>query len=345
MTRQASGSEEKPRRKCNEISRLRTIAQHSGQSGERPGNRAFGPGFGGVFHRFFRIGCGRLRGSLLSHGTRTHPAHRRRARHRRGVAVQPDQGRIRRRAGPPRGQRPRIPTAAGPRPDPARPDAPGRRRPGADPAAQAGHQHVADPDRDAHRPRRGGGPHRGPGARGRRLHQQAVQPPRGRAARQGGDPRRLPAEALSLVRLLSLPPKLRLAPFWPALAAVATATVLLWSLLPSLLQRTAAVQLFDMLDLLAPIARDRLADPKTNLESWAEQLGADSGVRITLIRRDGVVLADSSVEPEHVRDMQNHRNRPEVRAAFASGRGMNVRRSATTGNTYVYVARTLSGPG
>ncbi|HEY4591849.1 MAG TPA: histidine kinase dimerization/phospho-acceptor domain-containing protein, partial [Thermoanaerobaculia bacterium] len=145
--------------------------------------------------------------------------------------------------------------------------------------------------------------------------------------------------------MLSLPPKLRLAPFWPALAAVATATVLLWSLLPSLLQRTAAVQLFDMLDLLAPIARDRLADPHTNLESWAVQLGADSGIRITLIRRDGVVLADSSVEPEHVRDMQNHRNRPEVRAAFASGRGTNVRKSATTGNTYVYVARTLSGPG
>ncbi|HEY4564337.1 MAG TPA: ATP-binding protein [Thermoanaerobaculia bacterium] len=145
--------------------------------------------------------------------------------------------------------------------------------------------------------------------------------------------------------MLSLPPKLRLAPFWPALAAVATATVLLWSLLPSLLQRTAAVQLFDMLDLLAPIARDRLADPHTNLESWAVQLGADSGVRITLIRRDGVVLADSSVEPEHVREMQNHRDRPEVRAAFASGRGQNVRKSATTGNTYVYVARTLSGPG
>ncbi|HEY4596424.1 MAG TPA: ATP-binding protein [Thermoanaerobaculia bacterium] len=147
------------------------------------------------------------------------------------------------------------------------------------------------------------------------------------------------------MRLLGLPPKLRLAPLWPALAAVATATLLLWFLLPSLLQRTAAVQLFDMLDLLAPIARDRLADPRTNLESWAVQLGADSGVRITLIRRDGVVLADSSVEPEHVREMQNHRDRPEVRAAFASGRGQNVRKSATTGNTYVYVARTLSGPG
>jgi two-component system phosphate regulon sensor histidine kinase PhoR len=146
------------------------------------------------------------------------------------------------------------------------------------------------------------------------------------------------------VRVLGLPPKLRLAPLWPALAAIVTATLLLWSLLPTLLQRTAAVQLFDMLDLLAPIARERLTDPHVNLETWAVQLGADSGIRVTLIRRDGVVLADSSVEPEHVREMQNHSRRPEVRAALAGGRGMNVRRSATTGNTYVYVARTLSGP-
>jgi two-component system phosphate regulon sensor histidine kinase PhoR len=142
-----------------------------------------------------------------------------------------------------------------------------------------------------------------------------------------------------------LPPKLRLAPLWPALAAVVTATVLLGSMLPSLLQRTAAVQLYDMLDLLAPIARERLSQPHLNLETWAVQLAADSGIRVTLIRRDGVVLADSSVEPDQVRAMQNHRGRPEVLSALASGRGMNVRRSATTGNPYVYVARTLSGPG
>ena len=147
------------------------------------------------------------------------------------------------------------------------------------------------------------------------------------------------------MRLLGLPPKLRLAPFWPALAAVLTATVLLWLLLPGLLERTASVQLFDMLDLLAPIARERLQDPGVNPEAWARQLAADSGIRVTLIRSDGRVIADSSVEPDQVRAMENHRNRPEVRSALARGRGMNVRRSATTGNTYVYVARTLSGPG
>ena len=146
------------------------------------------------------------------------------------------------------------------------------------------------------------------------------------------------------MRLLGLPPKLRLAPLWPALTAVVTATLLLGSMLPTLLQRTAAVQLFDMLDLLAPIARERLNQPNVNLETWAVQLAADSGIRVTLIRRDGVVLADSSVDPGEVRAMQNHRGRPEVRAALAGGRGMNVRQSATTGNTYVYVARTLSGP-
>ncbi len=46
--------------------------------------------------------------------------------------------------------------------------------------------HGSPADRDAHRARRGAGPHRGPGAGGRRLHQQALQPARGGAAGQGG---------------------------------------------------------------------------------------------------------------------------------------------------------------
>src|SRR5205823_2885957 len=127
---------------------------------------------------------------------------------------------------------------------PAAPPPHGARRPGAD-ARPAPLRRLGV--RRGHRQ-----PHRG--------HPHPAPPPqagiRGRPHRDG-DRRRLPAEALSPVRLLSLPPKLRLAPLWPALAAVVTATLLLWSLLPSLLQRTAAVQLFDMLDLLAPIARDR----------------------------------------------------------------------------------------
>jgi two-component system phosphate regulon sensor histidine kinase PhoR len=99
-----------------------------------------------------------------------------------------------------------------------------------------------------------------------------------------------------------------------------------------------------MLDLLAPVARERLAEPEVDLGAWARRLAADSGIRVTLVRADGRVMADSSIEPGRIGELENHLGRPEVQTALARGRGMDVRRSATTGQPYVYVARTLSGP-
>ena len=146
------------------------------------------------------------------------------------------------------------------------------------------------------------------------------------------------------MRRLGLPPKLRLAPLWPALAATALASGFLWLLLPGLLERTASVQLFDTLRILAPIVQRQVSDARTDPRLWVRQLAADSGLRVTLIRDDGVVLADSSVEPAKVGAMENHRHRPEVQEALARGAGMSVRTSATTGDTYVYAAQTLAGP-
>jgi two-component system phosphate regulon sensor histidine kinase PhoR len=152
------------------------------------------------------------------------------------------------------------------------------------------------------------------------------------------------------VRRLGLPPKLRLAPLWPALAAMAVAGVFLWFLLPGLFERTASVQLFDTLRILAPIVEKRVAAAPTGskdseeLKVWVRQLATDSGLRLTLIRSDGVVIGDSTVPLERVAAMENHRHRPEVQAALARGSGMSVRKSATTGDTYVYAARTLAGP-
>ena len=45
------------------------------------------------------------------------------------------------------------------------------------------------------------------------------------------------------MRLVGFSPKLRIATFWPALAAVATASALLWALLPGLFEESAALQL------------------------------------------------------------------------------------------------------
>jgi two-component system phosphate regulon sensor histidine kinase PhoR len=71
------------------------------------------------------------------------------------------------------------------------------------------------------------------------------------------------------------------------------------------------------------------------LEEAVRTLGADLGVRVTVIRIDGVVLADSERDPE---TLANHRDRPEVRAALAGHVGVASRTSASTGRPYRYVA-------
>ena len=145
--------------------------------------------------------------------------------------------------------------------------------------------------------------------------------------------------------VFGLPRKLRLAPLWPALAAVLTATALLWALLPGLLEKSASVQLLDTLRILAPIVVEKRQQLGFDPEAWARSVAADSGLRITLVRSDGVVIADSARTAEQVLRMENHAGRPEIRSAMATGEGSAVRHSATTGQTYVYAARTLTDAG
>jgi two-component system phosphate regulon sensor histidine kinase PhoR len=64
-------------------------------------------------------------------------------------------------------------------------------------------------------------------------------------------------------------------------------------------------------------------------------LGRASGIRITVIRTDGVVLADSEHDPA---TMENHLDRPEVRQALAGSVGTSSRVSATIGTPFRYVA-------
>ena len=143
---------------------------------------------------------------------------------------------------------------------------------------------------------------------------------------------------------LGLPPKLRLAPLWPALAAVLTASALLWSLLPGLLERSASVQLLDTLRILSPIVVAERQRAGLNSQAWVRSVAGGSGLRVTLVRSDGVVIADSAQTASEVTAMENHSGRPEVREALATGEGSAVRRSATTRQTYVYAARTLTDP-
>jgi two-component system phosphate regulon sensor histidine kinase PhoR len=67
---------------------------------------------------------------------------------------------------------------------------------------------------------------------------------------------------------------------------------------------------------------------------WTRRMAA-SGARVTLVARDGTVLADSAEDPAI---MDNHAGRPEIREAMASGQGKAVRWSPTVRREMLYHA-------
>jgi two-component system phosphate regulon sensor histidine kinase PhoR len=72
------------------------------------------------------------------------------------------------------------------------------------------------------------------------------------------------------------------------------------------------------------------------------ELGNAVGVRLTLVARDGRVLADSATDPAL---MENHLERPELREAFQGHVGSNTRISRTLGTPFLYVALPLPRTG
>ena len=89
--------------------------------------------------------------------------------------------------------------------------------------------------------------------------------------------------------------------------------------------------------ILAPDEEGRLA-----AAAWAAGAVDGSELRLTLIRPDGVVIADTRADPS---TMENHGSRPEVRAALAGALGSARRRSATIGRELVYAALPVSRGG
>jgi two-component system phosphate regulon sensor histidine kinase PhoR len=72
----------------------------------------------------------------------------------------------------------------------------------------------------------------------------------------------------------------------------------------------------------------------------ARAITAHVGNRVTFIAPNGVVLGDSYVEPARVVDVENHRERPEVRAVLSGAEtGFAERASATVGSALLYGAR------
>jgi two-component system phosphate regulon sensor histidine kinase PhoR len=85
-------------------------------------------------------------------------------------------------------------------------------------------------------------------------------------------------------------------------------------------------------DLSAAISQS--AGASALLKSWAADSAAER-VRITVVRADGQVLADTVSDPA---SMENHSNRPEVQEALQKGEGRSVRYSVTMQSDMVYYA-------
>jgi two-component system phosphate regulon sensor histidine kinase PhoR len=76
------------------------------------------------------------------------------------------------------------------------------------------------------------------------------------------------------------------------------------------------------------------SDP-SGLQARVTRLGAESGARLTVIRADGTVIADSSLDPAKLDD---HSARPEFQQALAQGSGSIQRFSRTSGEDMLYAA-------
>jgi len=70
----------------------------------------------------------------------------------------------------------------------------------------------------------------------------------------------------------------------------------------------------------------------------ADTIGRNLKVRATIIRADGTVLGDSELDGEHVKQMENHLERPEVQDAFRKGFGQSERYSKTLKKRMLYMA-------
>jgi two-component system phosphate regulon sensor histidine kinase PhoR len=101
------------------------------------------------------------------------------------------------------------------------------------------------------------------------------------------------------------------------------------------LERNLVDGLTDSLARQGEQARATLSTGSGDLQQETIRLGRAAGARFTIIREDGVVLADSEHDPA---TMENHGTRPEVVQALDGEVGVASRRSATVGVEFLYVA-------
>ncbi len=104
-------------------------------------------------------------------------------------------------------------------------------------------------------------------------------------------------------------------------------------------------QLAADLERRADLVLDAVKQDSGNSNERIKRLARLAGARVTLIAEDGRVILDSEVPEEKIFAVENHLNRPEIQKALHAGGGTDIRRSATVGIDYFYMAKSIEHHG
>ena len=128
-----------------------------------------------------------------------------------------------------------------------------------------------------------------------------------------------------------------------ALSLLVAAGLVSWSLQRQLLDRIEQ-DLVEETRLVSRLISETTSFRLDDLDAEADTLGAELGVRVTLITADGVVVADSAEDGAALAALENHGERPEILDARRQGLGVIRRYSTTVDTEMLYAAVVVQHP-
>ena len=132
--------------------------------------------------------------------------------------------------------------------------------------------------------------------------------------------------------------------FLLSLAIIGGSTLLVFTYTRADLQEKTIHKIEDELRIRVVLAEREVehwisrGEPVTAWQPLVMELADAAQARVSVVRSDGVVVADSHVEATQLGKVENHLQRPEVQGALRLGAGYSQRRSQTTAKDLLYVA-------
>ncbi|WP_281647296.1 diguanylate cyclase [Parendozoicomonas sp. Alg238-R29] len=109
----------------------------------------------------------------------------------------------------------------------------------------------------------------------------------------------------------------------------------------SILLKSYQIKLKQIAEVTSKVLRDDIelhGDDHLDFDLLATDIGSSSGIRVTIVDLEGIVIGDSKVSKRNLGQMENHIARPEIREALANKSGLVQRHSKALGYDLLYYA-------